>query len=415
MRRKLCTNCGAPKPSAVRNAVGVRSISEVDSTADRRSQGDGMFKPDGYAQSQIPTAPFPQSGQFDMHGRLNAQGFTQGDPRFPRQAEHVSYQARSLAMRSAGDDIPLLGNAQRPQSSFPGQESQASRRIRGGQAVLCEPLINFNSFTPQDNRAPGPPARQPYGNPTEFHQKLFPNQHVDRDHFTLPSMQGIPLQKTNHNSNTNHRAPSRPQTVDNRVSRNPNHHLPDEALSEDVLSLNRNVGSQSMDARQPARRYQNVHGLRQHQYPSEQAQGQIYPSVPDTSINSGLLYSRGQEFFQPQGQFRPDDRGQILSHDATRGQKFVQSLATSPPGEDRGFPQHHLDVQRGQAVGGLVEQQSHPNFRRSVESQQLRLQKSEEHVNVNTTHFEESNRHPDDGRLALDNILMQHKNTGHTD
>lgn len=409
VRRKLCTNCGAPKPSAVRNAVGVRSISEVDSTADRRPQGD-MFKPDTYLQSQIPTAPFPQGGQFDMQGRLNAQGLSQGDPRFPRQADHVSYQARSLAMRSPGDDIPLLGNAQRPQSSFPGPESQTSRRMRG-QAVLCEPLINFNSFGAQDNRNPGPPVRQPYGNLAEFHQKVFPNQLLDRDHFTLPSMQGIPVQKPNHNGNTNHRASPRLQTVDNRGPRHPTH-LPDDALSEDVLSLNRN-GGQNMDARQPTRRYQNVHGFRQ--YPSDQAQNQMYAGVPDTSINSGLLYNRGPEFFQPHGQFRPDDRGQILNHDTGRGPKFVQSLATSPPGEDRGFPSHPLDVHRGQAVSGLVEQPSHPNLRRGVESQQLRLQKTDEHVNVNTNHFEESNRHPDDGRLALDNILMQHKSTGHTD
>lgn len=384
-----------------------------------------MFKSDNYPQSQMPSSSFPPGGQLDVQNRINSQGFTQGDPRYSRQTEHVSYQARSLAMRSPGDDIPLLGSAQRPpQSSFPIPETHPSRRLRGGQAVLCEPLINFNSLGGQDNKFSPAIPRQPYGNPVEFQQKVFPNHPVERDHFTLPSVQGIPVQRPNPiSSNMNHRAPTRPPVLDNRGARGSTH-LPEDALPEEVLSLNRNAVA-PFDPRQNSRRFQNVHGLRQ--YSSDQAQPQIYTGIPDTS---GLLYRQGQELFQQQTQFRQDDRAHLLNHDPNRGQKFAQTLAASPPGDDRGFPSHQLDVQRGQAVSVLVEQQQHSTLRRGleddrtrqlamdgrVEPQNLRqLQKNEEHVNVNTTQFEDSNRPQDDGRLALDTILMQHKNTGHAD
>lgn len=422
VRRKLCTNCGAPKPSAVRNAVGVRSISEVDSAQDKRSQGDGVFKSDNYSQSQLPSTSLPSGAQFDIQNRINSQSLTQSDPRYPRQTEPVSYQARSLAMKSPGDDIPLLGTTQRPpQSSFPIPETHPSRRLRGGQAVLVEPLVTFNPLAGQENRYQPSVPRHPYGSPVDFQQKLFTSNSVDRDHAALPSVQGMPPQRPYPSSNTNYRQSSRPPVLDNRGIR-ASTQLSDDALPEEVLALNRNAVA-PFDPRQNSRRFPNAPGMRQ--YSSDQPQ--IYPGMPDAT---GLLYRQGQELFHQQAQFRQDERGGLISNDPGRGQKYGQSLPVPPTGDDRGFPSHHLDVQRGHAVSVLDEQQQHSTLRRGLEEDRARqlamdgrvdphnlrhLHKHDDHVNVNTAQFQDHNRSQDDGRLALDNILMQHKNTGHTD
>lgn len=335
-------------------------------------------------------------------------------------------------MRSAGDDIPLYSNtSSRPsQPGYPLPETHAARRIRTGSGILASPLLTFSSPLGNDYKF-SPAPHKPYGNTTDLQPKPFPSQGIDREHFQLPSSQETPgsLQNRNTASGTSHRTFSKPPLLSSMGVRNTNH-VPDEGLSDDILALSR--PSMSFDTRQNnnTRRFPTTHGLRQ--YPNDQSQGQTYGGVGGAGDSQGILYRPSQELFQQQQQplLRQDDRGHLLNHDASRGQKYPQSLSVSPGGDDRDYHAPQLGVQRGQPVNILAEHHQHPSFRRGLEDDRTRqlsiesrgeqsnyrqMHKNDDYVHVNASQFDEPNRSHDDGRLGLDSILMQQKNSGHND
>lgn len=346
------------------------------------------------------------------------------DQRFQRPVDLVPHQARSLAMRCPGDDIPLLGNPQKvPLSGHP--DSHVSRRIRSGQAILSEPLLNLNSLQSHDGKNPVAQGRHNFSN-MDFNQKVFPNHTLDREYLTLPSMQGVSNPKIGMGNMAgglaSSRAPSTP--------RGPLHvseKATDDSLPEEVLPINRGAMGQVYDTRQGTRRYPNVHGLRQ--MPRDITElNQIYPGVAEVQRNPNLLYRQGQDFFQPQQQFRPEERDQVFRTDMQRGETFYQPHTVPGQELERGFPlQHQQDINRLQPgttrnqdqlspsapIPGIGVDRSRPSGidpRTQASHLNLSAQKPEDHLTQ--PGLEEATRNPDDGRFAIENILMTHKNTG---
>lgn len=422
VRRKLCTNCGAPKPSAVRNAVGVRSITEVETSADRRPIADGAFRTD-YSQAQV--LPGSMSPTFqNSNDRFNPPGHSQEEQKTQRPSEHSLHQARSLAMKCPGDDIPLLGNSSKPNASLSNTETHASRRLRAGPALLCEPLVNFSTFQNAEVRPQPNPFRGHHGNPVDFNQtqKLFPD-HSDRDQYTLPSMHGMQNQRPVY-ATASVKLQSRSDVMDGRMGMHtgqPYDKLHEEPLADDVLSLNRAAIAHNSEPRDIDRRYSNIQGPR-HIARDVTDQTQIYNPMQDTHAHPGLLYKPTHELYpvhQQHHQFRSDDRDQGFEHDTSRRLRLNQTMVDPSHDHFRAYSQP-LDVQRQHAGGRPLEPMSSirngfdgdrmrniASDNRVVQSHMAHLQKHDDEVSA--TPYEDSNRHPDESRFALENLLMQRK------
>lgn len=372
----------------------------------RRPQGDIPYRQDGYPHVA------PQYPGVDMQHRF-PHGMGE-DQRVQRPVDPIPHQARSLAMRCPGDDIPLLGNLQKVPPGL--AESHVSRRIRTGQTFLSEPLISLNSLSSHDAKNSVAAGRHNFSN-VDFNQKVFPNHPLDREYLTLPSMQGVPNQKLGGGNIvgglSSSRAPMTPRGPIHAAEKGP-----EDALAEEVLPMNRGGMGQVFDARQGQRRYQNVHGLRQ--MPREVGEpNQIYSGVPEAQSNPNLLYRQGPEFFHQQQQFRPDERDQVFRTDMQRDGFYQPLSVPNPELTERGFPIQHpptrnpdislsapipsIGVDRSRS-GGVIDPRA--------QSSQLNLSVQKNDDQLNQPGLEESARNPDDGRFALENILMTHKNTG---
>lgn len=426
VRRKHCTNCGAPKPSAVRNAVGVRPITEVETSADRPHVTDGTYRAD-YMQTQMVSGSVP--APFDPSNRVPNQPYPRSDAGHQKNTEQSPHQARSLAMKCPGDDIPLLGNAPKPGSHFSTPDMLTARRFRPGQALLCEPLVNMNSFQTPERRL-STQTSSGAGATAQYVSQVDVNHHsqaVDRQQYQLPSMQGMPNEKQFTGSSIRFRAASRPDMVDGRIPRSAaqaQEKAPDEPLAEDVLSLNRPAIDPG-DSRHVDRRYQNVHGMRltgrelndQNQMygnePEAHGTSGLMYKHPEAHGTSGIMYKQNPDMFSIHQQYR-NDRDHLIGQDALRRDKLGHAIADPNHHDARsGFhTQQQQTLSRQPEPSRLSEQAVHP-YRNGMDgdrfrhSQYRQLQKPVDHVPA--TAFEESNRHPDESRYALENILMQHK------
>eukprot|EP00177_Eucheuma_denticulatum_P008199 GFKZ01014923.1.p1 GENE.GFKZ01014923.1~~GFKZ01014923.1.p1 ORF type:complete len:488 (+),score=25.61 GFKZ01014923.1:72-1466(+) len=434
VRRKLCTNCGAPKPSAVRNAVGVRPITEVESSTDRRHLSDPAYRPD-YIQTQVVSNSMP--APYDPPNRVPNQSHPRSDPGPEKSTEQSPHQARSLAMKCPGDDIPLLGNAPKTGAHFSAPDMHAMRGFRPGQALLCEPLVNMNSFHTPVRRLSTQTSSAAAPTP-QFVTHVDVNHHaqnVDREQYQLPSMQGVATQKQFTGASIRFRSAPRHDTRDARIPRGPvqaQEKPPDEPLAEDVLSLNRPAIDHG-DLRRGDRRQPIAHGMRftgrelndqnqmqnqMHSHMQSHMQGQIqnqmYGSEAEAHGNSGLMYKQNQDMFPIHQQYR-HDRDHVTGQDTLRRDKTGHS-APDPNHHERAFHSQQQQHTFGRTLepSRISEQPLH-TYRNGIDGDRFRhpqfrqVQKPVE--NVTATTFEESHRHPDESRYALENILMQHKTT----
>lgn len=332
-------------------------------------------------------------------------------------------------MKCPDDDIPLLGNSAKPASSLSSADLHASRQFRPGQALLCEPLVNFSKFHTSEARPQLNSFRNPQPNHVDFAQtqKLFP-EHPDRDQYTLPSMHGMQNQRLVH-APPAYKPQPRSDIADSRIPVNtPQQYekIHDEPLVEDVLSLNRTAIPNHQDSREVDRRYSNTQGAR-HPARDITEHTQMYNPMQDTQAHSGLLYKPSHDFYQvqQQQQFRADDRDQGYVHDASRRHRLVHTMGDPNQDHFRGYSQPQ-DVQRYQVGGRALEPTVHirnvfdvdrvrgiaASDNRMVHGAVSHLHKPEDEVSA--TPYEEPNRHPDESRYALENLLMQRKSNSTT-
>lgn len=241
MRRKLCTNCGAPKPSAVRNAVGVRPVTDPDPKDRDRLRPDISFGPsppsvsssaaaaaaavaashplsntsaEAYPRRPIPVSsttrayPYLQAGSSldgTEHTPLNsvltptslglAPSQPSGLPTHPPFApndhrafktQHASdpmrQQAHSLAMRCPGDDIPLPPSSRPAVAAASLSLHDSTQRLRMGHALLGDPLVNPVSLPSQHVFKPPDQLGHRHGThplqSTQTHHHQHPSQHA---------------------------------------------------------------------------------------------------------------------------------------------------------------------------------------------------------------------------------------------
>lgn len=358
------------------------------------------------------------------NNRFNAPGHLQEEQRTQRPSEHSLHQARSLAMKCPGDDIPLLGNSSKPNASLINTETHASRRLRAGPALLCEPLVNFSTFQSSEPRLQRNAFRSSQGNHVDFNQtqKLFP-EHSDRDQYALPSMHGMQNQRPVHGE-AGFKLQSRPDGMDGRIGVSTGQtydKLHDEPLADDVLSLNRAAIAHNSEPRELDRRYSNVQGPRL--FARDVADHtHMYNPMQDTQAHPGILYKPTHELYpvhQQQHQFRSGDRDQGFDHDSTRRHRLNPTMNDPSQDHFRAYSQQ-LDVQHQHISGRPLEPMS--NIRNGFDGDRMRnittdnrimhnhmthLQKHDDEYSA--TPHEDPNRHPDDSRFTLESLLMQRK------
>lgn len=380
---------------------------------------------DAYFQRQPRDHLYGQPPGHDFQSRQLIQGIPQGaDHR--RKSEPVLHQAHSLAMRCPGDDIPLLGSVHRGGQQSPynfSETAQASNRVRMGQTLLSEPLVNFGGVASQDQKGF---RRRSYGNVVDVTQKVFPDPSNDRDQGALPSVHGISNQSLGQLVVPAQRVASHAQQMETQVSRSfANFQRTSEnAPTEEVIPLNRGAFIQDLEVRPGLPRYQNMQSMRQ----VRNDQTQSYPEGMEGPATTAYAYPQHQDFFPLPQQFRNDERDNALRIEEGRRQSFSETLGGNPEAE-KCFPSTQGDV------GGA--HKSHLTLGRYVgqhgdNAARLRMDKSAAgplkmesrgdivqvghlpHITdqVNSGHLDDSNRPSDDGRFAIENILMQHKNSG---
>lgn len=190
MRRKLCTNCGAPKPSAVRNAVGVRAVSESENVQDQRGRPDDLggiggsggmtnnvgrnMSPHSVAIGGSLNEMYNRGGRVGLsHHESPGMGSSSGtvpssstyhNAFRPIESTTTNHQVHPLSMRRPGDDIPLpttLGRGGHSGASEGFGAPQQSRRMSN--AVLADPLVNPSQL----------PVHNLSSNSYVFSQKMF--------------------------------------------------------------------------------------------------------------------------------------------------------------------------------------------------------------------------------------------------
>lgn len=350
--------------------------------------------------------PYAQGSGQSIYSRQSNPHALPTEQRGPKSVDHVLHQAHPLTMRCPGDDIPLLGNTQRPQASYNFPDPQGSQRLGIGQALLNEPLINLGTVPSQDPRYQRAPIRQGLvGGAVDFNQKVFPGYGIDREQVSLPSMNGIPGQQqvaypgeTGSARRASQLDLSSHPTGLSSVTKGA-----EGGCTEDVISLRTNFIPE-LDARQGASRYQNIQTLRQ----GRPDAAQQFSESLDGQGTTAYTYPQSHELFPGHSQVRQDDRiafdesrarDALPTSDAIVGGKSGINLGRymeqapegmQRPGEDRGKGTEGLSSSRVEVI----------------HSGQLHRTPAQS----SSGHLEESGRQEDDGRFAIDSILMQHKN-----
>lgn len=228
MRRKLCTNCGAPKPSAVRNAVGVRPVVEPASSHDQHRISDAVpshlpvqySRPghtdltyQNYATTMSPSnTPTPNIYNRARH-RFNDDAPTPPKitPSNPSSSAYdntfttpdlTNHQAHPLTISRPGDDIPLPPSSSRMQHSLDPISSRHSHR--SSHTVLADPLVNPSQMPIQLPSSSVMFPQKPFSydrnishfnrSPTSNHHNIMPPGRSSRNPIshTIPSLTTSP-------------------------------------------------------------------------------------------------------------------------------------------------------------------------------------------------------------------------------
>lgn len=324
-------------------------------------------------------------------------------------------------MRCPGDDIPLLGNTSRPPQIQPAYHNLAadpanSHRLRLAPALLSEPLINFGALPPQDHtRAPNPIVlnsavhqRQPYGM-VDFSQKMFDHSAVDRaDHLTLPSMNGAGAAAQHHHPSALHAQPlGRSQPLDPVAHPGFTFNRPHDqsALPEDMIPVHRStvLGELETTSRPVVPRYhhqtmQTIQGVQSVQG-MPLVRPREYSDPLDAQTSPTFSYTQGEVFGQQQQTAVPVSAN--TTQQPTSFRVVTADERREDANKDRKFESTSVDGDGGtKGIGRYLDSQA-DGFRADEQAQG-------EGRNEQQT-AEEVNR-PDDGRFAIENILMQHKN-----